>query len=238
MRYHLLTLFLAMTLGFSWAMGATYTCTTGFGETVPVRKIVLKPGKNCDACLKPGASIPSNLIDKAHSREWNPHAEKVSDSSQVKRRLAETKNRRIMLDTRYLHSKGPDFRFELQCAPKCEGRFLETPDPNRIRLDLASGLHDKRPEAKKGYAVISLAKREYFGFIARVFKENIPLKNGEQIPVSSSGELKFFKEDPLYVLDTGADEHLHLFEDAYERLAALEIKITCRIEASGRSSRK
>jgi hypothetical protein len=223
-------IFTLVTLGHaSSVFAASYQCTTEFGETVPLRKTVLNKGVTCEPCKTAGATIPPNMIDRALSAEWNTQV--ASDSSlrsKVKRKSLSAGDRQILLETRYATQKGPSFTFELNCAQgsdKCSGSFKDTPEANLIKIPVKT--IDNRLSNRQGRAEISMSAREHLGWIIRLFKEVVPLDATSSTPVSGSGELKFFREDPLFIQDVGVDEPLHLIDSHRTRIAALEIKIRC-----------
>jgi hypothetical protein len=148
----------------------------------------------------------------------------------VKRHVLTSEDRLVLLDTRYARQNGPTFRFQMKCSKgkkKCEGSLPDADASGKLKI-YSPRLFDHRPEARTGYLELMLATREHLGFIARIFKEDVPLDKGEKQTVSASGEIKFFQEDPLFSMDAGADEQMHLIGDLFQRIAALEIKITCK----------
>ena len=213
----------------SSAFAATYKCTTEFGETVPLRKVVLIKGASCEPCKNEGATIPPNLIDRLQSAEWNAEiAKDPSLRSKVKRKSLVAGDRQVLLDTRYATQKGSTFNFELNCVPgtdKCSGAFKDTGETNFIKIPVKT--FDTRLSDRQGRAEISMSTREHLGWIIRLFKDVVPLDPTSSAPVSGSGELKFFREDPIFIQDVGVDEPFHLIESHRTRIAALEIKIRC-----------
>jgi len=181
---------------------ATYSCTTEFGETVPLA-----------------------LVREGQRQEWNAHARSLPGSSQVKQvKVSDSET----LETRYLTQAGPSFRFELRCkkgAP-CEGRLL--PSGKVVELAPLQDLFDRRNAEATGSVTVQSTSRERFGLLVRVRKSAVPLGKEGSIPVSASGELKMFEEARDFVLDVGADEQLPLAGGSFARLAALEVKVRCR----------
>ena len=203
----------------------TYRCQSEFGETLPLKKQVLMPGERCGECKDVSRKIPLKQLDASLSASWN---EKLGEdprwTTTVKRKEYVSGKRQIFLDTRYATHAGPSFRLELNCesGAKCQGKVLDLKAPYRLE---ASPVDTRL--ASRGYAELTLGRREHLGLIVRVFKEAVPGPGGTKLPVSASGELKFFREDPLFVQDVGVDEQLFLLEDFSVRNAALEVKIRC-----------
>lgn len=202
-----------------------YRCRTEFGESVPLRKAVLKAGQRCSTCAAPGKPIPPKLLDAALSATWNEGVGNDSRwTTQAKRKQFQAGDRQIFLDTRYVTHPGPSFTLELDCEPgqKCRGKLAGLAPPYRLN---ASPVDQRLPAA--GYAELTLGSREYLGLIVRIFKAAVPTPGERTIPISASGELKFYREDPLFVQDVGVDEQLYLLDDFSVRNAALELKIRC-----------
>lgn len=215
----------------TWAK--TYDCRIQFGETVPIRRLVLKKGVRCPHCEHPQASIPAELITPSLSKEWNPKVEKdQSLNSKVKRRVFTHDDRQIFLDTRYATQDGPKFQFELNCPDqnRCDGYFKGV--ANKALLEVDTSTFDQRSPNSAGHLSIQIGRRENLGFIVRVFKRNLALNPKTQVTLSASGELKFFREDPLFIHDTGVDEPLALMKNLRTRIAALESKIICQTEGT------
>ncbi len=189
---------------------ADYSCAVEFGETVPIRKIV---GETTET--------------------WNEAVESDPKlKSKVKRRTLHYKGQTILLDTRYAIRQGTGFDLRIECprpskavkkASKCSGSFINKESP----LRLETSIFNLQGAPSKGYAEISMTDREHLNMIVRVFKETASDK------VSSSGELKIFREDPSFIQDVGVDEQLPLIDDFSIRIAALEIKIRCDRKDSG-----
>ena len=214
----ILWLSLAPTL--SWA--ASYACETEFGETLLLRQTVLKAGARCESCGTAGAEIPRELVARTQSFNEGVSLPAKPSAPKLRRREFRRGERTAYLDTRYVRHPGPAFTFVLSCGAageRCRGRFTGSADTERLQL--STKLSDERGKPA-GRTEIILGAREYLGFIVRVFKEGAPER-----PVSASGELKFFREDPLFVHDVGVDETLELAPGWYERIAALELKIRC-----------
>lgn len=216
------------------SFGATeYSCSTEFGETVPIRKIVLKKNASCKPCDSVSAKIAPELVEKNLSRTWNLEVESDSRlNSKTKRQSFNFDQRLIFLDTRYAKQPGPSFRFQLDCsekakAPKskCSGHFVDTENKNFLRLQTA--VADRRIKNNQGIVEIKLGDREHLGFITRVFKKAVPLTESEQISTSASGEFKFLHEDSEFIQDVGTDEQLYLLNGLRTRIAAFEVKIRC-----------
>lgn len=215
-----------------WAK-TDYKCWTEFGETVPIRKTVLKKNAPCKPCESPSAKIAPWLIDQNASKKWNLNIEKDPKlTSTIKRRTFIYDQRLIFLDTRYAKRSGPEFKFRLNCEEKikdprqkCAGQFVDSPDASFLKLE--TPVFDSRIDNNKGSVEITIGSREHLGFITRVFKKAVPLTESETIPSSSSGELKFMREDPEFIQDVGTDEQLLLMGDLRTRIAAFEIKIRC-----------
>lgn len=180
------------------AAGSEYKCSTKFGQTVPIRLSVSTKNQ------------PSVLT------ELNPEVEKLSSvTTTVKKRDFKFEDQAIVLETRYATREGPNFTFKLSCKnDDCEGSL---PAP-KIRLD--TEVFDRRPESRAGWAEIQFTKRSRLNLLVRLFRESPAL--------SGSGELKFFKEDERFMLDTGIDEQFELVKGFRTRLAALEITIDCQ----------
>jgi hypothetical protein len=239
----LMTLLLALIPTYTQA--AVYSCQTEFGETVPIRKIVLKQGKQCKTCSEPDSLAPSELVETSESVDWNKQAAKAPNiDSLIKRTEFNHNGRMIYLDTRYLKRPGKTFEFDLVCnsetkkaASKCKGAFKapSSQTTQQKMLQLEAPLYDERILPNAGEVEISLGNREHLGFIVRVAKRAVPTQKAGTMRVSSSGELKFFREDPLFIHDVGVDEQLHLFDQFYTRIAAFEAKIRCsRIDTAER----
>ena len=208
----------------------TYRCQSEFGETLPIRKFVLKPGQRCDVCKDVSRKIPARQLDAKLSASWNEGlSEDPRWSTRVKRKDYVSGKRQIFLDTRYVTHAGPTFDLELDCAAgaKCTGKLVGLQAPYRLE---AKPLDQRLPA--RGYAELTLGSREHLGLIVRVFKEAVRGPGGTRLPISASGELKFFRADPLFVQDVGVDEQLFLLEDFSVRNAALEVKIRCEPAAS------
>ncbi|RZA09918.1 MAG: hypothetical protein EOP11_00150 [Proteobacteria bacterium] len=221
---------LSITYLFAFAASAfaeSYQCTTEFGETVPLALAVLKSGAACEGCESaesPASRIPEKHLDKALSKRWNEEARRLTGPGQVKRRELALDNRKIYLDTRYLHRPGPDFKINVTCEKeKCDGAF----EGGKDFLSFPVALVDERTK-EGGEAELKFGRREHLGLIVRIKKKAVGLPAGGTIPVSASGELKIYRTDPLFIQDVGADEQLPILPGLTERIAALEIKIRCR----------
>jgi hypothetical protein len=189
------------------AAGTEYKCSTKFGQTIPIRLSVAT--KNQPAVIT----------------ELNPEVEKLSSvKTALKKRDFKFEDQTIVLETRYATREGPNFTFKLSCKhDDCEGSL---PAP-KIRLD--TEVFDKRPESRAGWAEIQFTKRSRLNLLVRLFRESPAL--------SGSGELKFFKEDERFMLDTGIDEQLELVKGFRTRLAALEITIDCQKLKAAKTAR-
>ena len=216
------------------SFGATeYNCSTEFGETVPIRKIILKKNTPCKPCGSASAKIAPWLVEQNLSQTWNSEVEADSRlNSKTKRQSFKLEQRLIFLDTRYAKRPGPAFRFKLDCSEKtkdpqrkCSGHFVDTDEKNLLRLQTATA--DRRLKNNQGIVEIKLGDREHLGFITRVFKKAVPLTESEQISTSASGEFKFLHEDSEFIQDVGTDEQLHLLNGLRTRIAAFEVKIHC-----------
>jgi hypothetical protein len=179
---------------------AVYDCQTEFGETVP---------------------IDFELDSKLES--FNS---KVAMDTQLKTKVKERKLLGGTLRTRYAHSKGEDFSFELTCQKNpCQMNLLNRKGKRLIDEELiipAPTIRDQRFSQAKGHVTFMITRRNPTGILARVYK-----KSGDQIITSASGEMKFYQETPKFSMDVGADEQLKLGKGS-ERIAGLEVKITCR----------
>ena len=190
-------------LAFATLAGAAeYECATEFGETVPL----------------------SLQKSQGAGRRWNENARNAPGRSEVHQRSFERGTDRAELETRYLTRSGPSFGLRIRCPGgegKCRGAFAN----GSSTLLLATNLSDERTPAT-GLAELKLGSREHLGLIVRVKKTAVAAARGTT-PVSASGELKIYREDPLFIQDVGADEAMILGPEWYARIAALEIKIRC-----------
>lgn len=217
-------------------LAAVYDCETQVGETVAIRKVVLKENTICPTCSEPGSAIPAELMDKAQSEEW-PENEYVKTipglTTKYKRRVIISMGRTVYLETRYVHHKFNTFEFEMTCAPgndpewpetsHCEGGFKNL-DREKIAVELPN--FDKRAE-RHSRVEITMGHKPHLGFIVRLFKDAV-YPNGRRSRISSSGEMKFFSEEPLFIQDTAVNEPLPLLGEDYFDREALELKIICR----------
>lgn len=208
------------------AAAATYECHSEFGERVPLRKIVLQPGRDCQPCEHAGVSPPSEIVDDGLSEEWNA-VEEANERMRVKRRAFFVDNRKVFLDTIYRKRGGPSFDLLLECAETqpCTAIFA---GKAKNRLVLPASLFDQRIPGNGGRAEISFTSRNPSGLMVRVFKDAIPLRDGSRLAISASGEWKLLREEANFSMDVGVDESLMLLGDQYERLAALELTLRCR----------
>lgn len=210
-----------------------YVCSTEFGETVPLRKIVLKEKENCPNCGEFKTEIPFKSIDTELSKDWNIKVLKstAKDAGTPKRHSYKVGDRSIYIDTRYMKQRGPKFEFSMSCDKneKCKGAFKNNKE-GKVTLKPTGPLFDQRIPDALVEMTVELATREQFGLIVRLMKDKIPLKDGSTLPVSGSGEIKFFVEDERYIHDTGVDEHLNVLENIYLRIAAIEVKLRCQIK--------
>lgn len=226
------TLFLMMLPFQVWA-SSPYTCTTEFGETVPLRKIVLKSDENCANCGEIKTEIPAKQIDSSLSKDWNLAVLKSTnkEAGALKRHSFKFGNRSVYVETRYMKQKGPRFEFDMACDKKenCKATLRKAKE-GKISLKPNGPLFDQRSANANVEMQVEFVTRERLGLLVRLSKDKVPLKEGQFIPVSGSGEFKFFSEDERYVHDTGVDEQLFVHEDETMRIAAIEVKVRCQIK--------
>ena len=210
--------FAAVMFSSSFAISSTYRCTTEFGELIPLRAHTLKSGQSCADCSDPQAKIPAAKIDRRLTREW-PHPANDPAMANTKRKVLTNEGRTIYFDTSYRKHEGPSFEMQLDCEKEnsCHGNLKSASAP----LTLTARPADLRHKKAEGHAEVSFTRRDYFGILVRVFK-----KAGTQA-WSASGEMKFFREDPMFSLDAGADEQLAITPGFTVRIPALEIKVIC-----------
>lgn len=212
----------------------TYTCTTEFGEAVPLKLTVLKRGETCGSCGDANFNPPLKIVDVKATREWNKDvAEDTSQSSKRKRKVYSLHERSALIDWRYMKQPGPSFRLSIECPQnqtKCRGSFLDQASPSEFRIE--TRLADRRRPNNRGWVEFALSDRENLDFRVRIFKDAIGDAAEKSGPVSASGERIFVRDEPDFIMDVGVDEHLKLFENVRHRLAALEIKIRCKDEAA------
>lgn len=215
-----------------WA-NSPYSCSTEFGETVPLRKIVLKADENCPNCGEIKTEITAKQIDASLSKDWNLPVLKstAKDAGALKRHSFKVGNRSIYVDTRYMKQKGPRFEFDMACDKKenCKGTLKKAKD-GKISLKPSGPLFDQRLTGDLIDMQVEFTTRERLGLLVRLTKAKVPLKDGSFIPVSGSGEFKFFAEDERYIHDTGIDEQLYIHDDVTMRIAAIEVKVRCQIK--------
>lgn len=213
--------------------GSPYTCSTEFGENVPLRKIVLKAGEICEKCGEVKTEVPSKQIDTALSKDWNLAVLKTTskEAGALKRQSFKVGSHAVYIDTRYMKQKGPKFEFDMTCDKKenCTATFRKNKE-GKVVLKPNGPLFDQRAPGNNAELTVEFTSRERLGLMARLTKEKIPSKDGSFIPASGSGEFKFFSEDERYVHDTGVDEQLYVLEDITTRLATIEVKIRCSIK--------
>lgn len=223
------TMLLAIFL--SSAQAATYQCTTEFGESVALRKTVLKAGQTCDQCAEAGTEIDENKIDTQLSRSWNKDVEDDSSlKTKIKRVRLFWKMREVYFDWRYAKRAGPSFKMSVDCreGSKCSGQFLETENPKLLRL--TADLYDKRIVDGRGHAELNISDREVLDLRVRVFKQG--KRDGQRFKVSASGEHMILELRPKIIHDVGVDEYLNIAKNLDHRIAALELKIRCELVSS------
>jgi len=202
---------------------STYHCQTTFGENVPIRKFLLK--ERCEACESPGAPVPEKFL-REKKIELNAAAELLQNqTSKGKRRTFSENGNYVLLDTRYLSQAGNAFKFNLHCPQegKCIPTFVEG---EKVSIKPLGPLFDKRHPKSFGELTFQFTSRDTSGFLTRIYKKNA-LRGTE---LSSSGEMKIYREDPEFSFDLGTDEQIELLPGVYARLAALEAKIVCKRE--------
>ncbi len=218
---------------FGFAAGSPYTCSTEFGENVPLRKIVLKADENCANCGEVKTEIPAKQIDTTLSKDWNLPVLKsaAKDAGTIKRQSFKVGNRSVYIDTRYLKQKGPRFEFDMSCDKKenCKATLRKNVD-GKVALKPKGNLFDQRAPDNKVEATVEFSTRDHLGLMVRLSKDKVATKAETFIPVSGSGEFKFFSEDERYIHDTGVDEQIYVLDDVTTRLAAIELKIRCSIK--------
>lgn len=152
---------------------------------------------------------------------WNESARTRPGPAKVKQKNYEAPAGPGTFETRYVTQAGPSFGLIVVCPPgeKCRGAFAGGAET----LLLGAPLLDERAPGT-GRAELKLTNREHLNLLVRLRK--IPA--GAGAPLSSSGELKIFREDPLFIQDVGVDDFFAPAPGASTRLAAFEIKIRCR----------
>lgn len=196
------------------ASAAQYTCTTEFGEAVPLRSATYKNGKlapDLTSSWNEAVRTDKNLTSKIKSAEYGNESEKV------------------VFEWRYAKRTGPSFALEVQCPAKgkCSGSFPKAEES--AALDLEANLFDQRFPSRRGYVQIRLGNREELAFRVRVFKETAATAEPTKV-ISGSGEHMILNLEPRFILDVGVDDHLKLSRDHAHRTAALEIKIRCELD--------
>lgn len=223
---------LMITPSFSLA-NSPYSCSTEFGENVPIRKIVLKADESCPNCGEVKTEVPAKQIDTSLSKDWNLPVLKstAKDAGTLKRYSFKVGKHAVYIDTRYMKQKGPRFEFDMTCDKKenCKGTFRKAKD-GKIVLKPDGALFDQRIPNNQVEMSVDFTTRERLGLLVRLSKQKVPLKDGTFTTISGSGEFKFFSEDERYVHDTGVDEQLVVHDDETMRLAAIEVKIRCSIK--------
>lgn len=214
------------------ANAETYQCSTEFGESVPLKKTVLKPNQFCKACDDAQVSPPVDAVDFELTQEWNAAvAQNKSLTTKRKRKSYLINNRVVLLDWRYVKTSGPSFRLAVECpsnSAKCRGSFLD--QSSRSEFKIETQLADGRIPNNRGWVEFHLSDREHLDLRVRVFKEATGDGKVDRVPVSASGEKLFLRTDAGFIMDVGADENLLILENVRHRLAALEIKIRCEPE--------
>lgn len=196
------------------APAALYTCTTEFGESVPLQATATRAGK-------PAPDL---------SRTWNQGVKKdQSLKSKIKSEELISEDEKIVFEWRYAKRPGPPFAIDVQCTltGKCSGKFMNTKDPSALTLE--TKLFDQRFVTRRGYVQLNLGDREELSLRIRVFKEMNDSAAKETQTLSSSGEHMILSLEPRFIIDVGVDEHLKLSKDLEHRLAALEIKVRCKL---------
>lgn len=231
-----LFLFCILVLTSPLALADLYRCETSFGETVPIRQMILRAGLNCASCRDLNYSIPMELIDPELSKRWNPqYLQGQEGQGHLKRLEVFAEGREVFLETRYMSQQGPGFFLEMSCEDSglCKGNLKNSAKEkvHELLLEPSLGLFDQSFSARKAARVrLMTTQRGQFGLLARIFRYSHPQAgHGKSLPLSASGELKVTSLQESFVLDAGVDQFFFDHENA--RLAALEIKIQChRIE--------
>jgi hypothetical protein len=201
------------------AAQSTYDCTLEYGETVPLALLVLKKEAPCLGCEEAGVEIPTDSLDATRSKFWNESVrQNPLLSTKIKRHgLAPD----AFLETRYATQKGEPFSLKVHCpkeGEKCQGSLGEP------TLTRQTKLSNQRVPGAEGKVWLQLTSRDHLNLLSRLERAS---SSGV---VSSSGELKIFREDPLFIFDVGVDERLALLPGIEPRLAAFEVKIRCEKE--------
>ena len=225
----------ALFLASAMCHAANYSCSTEFGETVLLRKVVLKRGVSCKACESIDYEIPKSHIEEDVSYPDNNYVKSIPGlkTRHKRRRFVGTDGQIVLVESRYARADSRGFEFQMSCGPgndpewpntpKCQGRLIGGKDDRHITWGV--GNFDRRTMTRS-WVELMLGDNPHLGFITRVFEERTDGRSQERL--SAVGEIKFFNEDTLFIQDVGVDQWETLLKDLKLRRAALEIKITCR----------